>query len=321
MGGPHRAAAAAGTEAGRAGLGPGTAVLSAPVVAERPRPAISARLRSASAGEPGYPPALRDLRDAPPRVWWRGDDVPARESCVAVVGSRAASPYGATLAHRLSADLAALGVAVVSGLARGIDAAAHRGALAGGGRTVAVVPSGLDRVTPADHTALAQEISQRGTLLSEIESGSPFGPGAFVRRNRLIAALAAVTVVVEAAERSGALTTASWAQALGRPVLASPGDVDRPTARGTLALLRSGAKPCADAGDVLAAIRAVAAPPAQPADPSARMASALDAKARTLEDLAARAALEPPAALAELLRLEWAGVARPRPGQRWTARA
>lgn len=239
---------------------------------------------------------------------------------MAIVGSRAASPYGAALAHRLAADLAALGVVVVSGLARGIDAAAHRGALAGGGRTVAVVPCGLDRVTPADHAALALQIAERGTLLSEIGTGSPFGPGAFVRRNRLIAALAAVTVVVEAAEHSGALTTASWAQALGRTVLASPGDVDRPTARGTLALLRAGARPCADAGDVLAMLRAVAAAPVETAEPAERMASALDATPRTLDDLAARAALEPPAALAELLRLEWAGVARPRPGQRWTAR-
>lgn len=237
------------------------------------------------------------------------------------MGSRAASPYGASLAHRLSADLAALGLVVVSGLARGIDAAAHRGALAGGGRTVAVVPSGLDRVTPPNHAGLADSIAERGTLFSEIETGSPFGPGAFVRRNRLIAALAAVTVVVEAAERSGALTTASWAQALGRPVLASPGDVDRPTALGTLALLRAGAKPCADAGDVLSALRAVAAPPAAPADPAERMASALDATPRTLDELSVRAALEPPAALAELLRLEWAGIARPRPGQRWTGRS
>jgi len=253
-------------------------------------------------------------------VWLRGGAVPARERCVAIVGSRAASPYGAELAHRLSADLAALGLAVVSGLARGIDAAAHRGALAGGGRTVAVVPSGLDRVTPAHHAALADEIAERGTLLSELASGAPFGPGAFVRRNRLIAALAGVTVVVEAAEKSGALTTAAWAQALGRTVLASPGDVDRPTARGTLALLRGGARPCGDAGDVLGALRGLASAGAAPADPAARMAAALDVAPRTLEDLAARAGLGAPAALAELLRLEWAGVALPRAGQRWTAR-
>lgn len=253
-------------------------------------------------------------------MWLRGAAVPGRARCVAVVGSRAASPYGAALARRLAADLAGLGLAVVSGLARGIDAAAHRGALEAGGHTVAVVPSGLDAVSPAHHAALAEEVAGRGTLLSEIAGGPPFGRGAFVRRNRLIAALAAVTVVVEAAERSGALTTASWALALGRPVLASPGDADRPTARGTLGLLRAGARPCADAGDVLAALAAAGPGRDAPAEPAARMAAALDATPRTLEDLAARAALEPAAAFAELLRLEWSGVASPRPGQRWTAR-
>jgi len=317
MGGPHGTAVAPAPEAG---LGPDAVRLTAFRVAERPRRAAPAAARAAARGEPEYPPALLDLRDAPARVWLRGGAVPARERCVALVGSRAASPYGTQLAHRLAADLAALGLAVVSGLARGIDAAAHRGALAGGGVTVAVVPSGLDRVTPAHHAALADDIAARGTLLSELATGAPFGPGAFVRRNRLIAALAAVTVVVEAAERSGALTTAAWAQALGRPVLAAPGDVDRPTARGTLAMLRGGARPCADAGDVLAALRPLAAPAAAAADPAARMAAALDAAPRTLDELAARAGLEAPAALAELLRLEWAGVACARPGQRWTAR-
>ncbi len=240
---------------------------------------------------------------------------------MAVVGSRAASRYGAEQARRLAADLSGLGFAVVSGLARGVDAAAHRGTLAAGGVTVAVVPSALDRVTPAHHAALADDIVARGgTLLSEIGEGGPFGRGAFVKRNRLIAALAAVTVVVEAAERSGALATAARARELGRPVLAVPGDVDRPTVQGCLALLRGGARPCAGAGDVLAALRD-AGPGEVPADPAARLAAALDATPRTLDDLAARSRLEASATLAELLRLEWAGVAVRRPGQRWTARA
>ncbi|MCC6347984.1 MAG: DNA-protecting protein DprA [Candidatus Eisenbacteria bacterium] len=270
-------------------------------------------------GEPGYPDALLDLRDAPARVWLSGAPVPARERCVAIVGSRAASPYGTELSRRLAADLAALGLTVVSGLARGIDAAAHQGALSGAGATIAVLPSGLDRVTPEHHATLAADVARRGTLLSEFAAGPPFGPGAFVRRNRLIAALAEVLVVSEAAERSGALTTAAAARALGRTVLAVPGDADRPTSRGTLALLRTGARPCADAGDVLAALRAVGQP-AQAADPAARLAAALDGTPRTLDDLAARARMEPQAALAELLRLEWAGIARARPGQRWIAR-
>lgn len=277
----------------------------------------------AERGAPGYPLALLALPDAPPRVWLRGAEVPACARCVALVGSRAASPYGLAQAQRLAADLAALGLAVVSGLARGIDAAAHRGALATGGVTIAVVPSGLAHPTPAHHAALADAIAERGgTLLTEVGEGAPFGRGAFVKRNRLIAALAAVTIVVEAAEKSGALTTAARARALGRPVLAVPGDVDRPTVRGCLALLRAGAAPCADAGDVLAALRAAApAPASPPADPAARLAAALDAAPRTLDDLAARAALAPHAAHAELLRLEWAGVAVRRPGPRWAAKA
>lgn len=320
MGGPHRPTDAPAGPAGYPGPGFDAGALNGTLVEERPRPAPSAGTRAVAAGEPAYPPALRDLRDAPARVWLRGSDVPPSGRCVAVVGSRAASPYGAAQAHRLAADLAALGLAVVSGLARGIDSAAHRGALAGGGRTIAVVPSGLDRVTPAHNADLAGEILGRGgTLLAERATGAPFGPGAFVRRNRLIAALAAVTVVVEAAERSGALTTAAFAAALGRTVLAVPGDVDRPTVHGCLALLRSGARPCAGAGDVVAALRAAGSAD-EPAGPAARLAAALDATPRTLDDLAARAALEAPAALAELLRLEWAGVAARRPGQRWMAR-
>jgi DNA processing protein len=318
MGGPHRAADAAAPESRHAGrrfvagiLNPGG------LVAERPRE-VAPPPRVRARGEAGYPPALLVLADAPPRVWLRGADVPAPGSCVAIVGSRAASAYGLSMARRLAADLAGLGFAVVSGLARGIDAAAHGGALHAGGRTIAVVPSGLDRVTPPEHAALAESIALGGALLSETESGGPFGRGAFVKRNRLIAALSAVTVVVEAAERSGALTTASWALSLGRPVLAVPGDVDRPTARGCLALLRGGAKPCGDAGDVTALLPPR---PARDADPAARVAGALDATARTLDDLAMRAGVEPPGALAELLRLEWAGLALPCPGQRWKSRA
>jgi DNA processing protein len=295
-------------------------------VAEGPRDAAREPVRCACAGEPGYPAALRDLADAPARVWLRGDDVPAAARCVAIVGSRAASPYGRSMATRLARDLAGLGFTIVSGLARGIDAAAHDGALAAGGTTVAVVPSGLDQVTPPAHDALAATIAGRGTLLSEVAAGPPFGRGAFVRRNRLIAALAATTVVVEAAERSGALSTAAAAVALGRGLCAVPGDLDRPTARGVLALLRGGARVCADASDVLAAgaspPRAPAARPegatsAAAAAPLARLAAALSDTPRNAETLAAACGLPLSETLAALLRLEWAGLARPAGGQRW----
>jgi DNA processing protein len=298
---------------------------------------VPAPLRADAAGRTGpralrhdhphFPAGFRDLRDPPPVVFMLGAELPTIAGAVAMVGSRAASRYGLDQAHRLAHDLARLGMVVVSGLARGIDAAAHRGALAAGGRTVAVLPSGLDAITPRHHRALAAEIARAGTLLTEWERGEPAGKGVFVQRNRLIAALAGATVVVEAAERSGALSTATFARRLGRPVLAVPGDVDRETARGALALLRGGARLCEHAGDVMAAMGAgrtdrprpemadMAAEP--PATPEARVLAALGGEPATVDRLAAAAGLPVPTVLAALLALQWAGAARPHPGQRW----
>lgn len=240
------------------------------------------------------------------------------------------------VAERLAHDLARCGLTVVSGLARGIDAAAHSGALAGEGPTVAVIPSALDHVTPATHSPLADRIVETGALVSEIAEGGPFGRGAFVKRNRIIAGLAAVTVVVEAAPGSGALTTAAMAHALGRVVLAVPGDVDRPGSRGTLALLRAGARPCADAGDVLAALASATDPPSAPeargaplssdaanthADAISLLREALAAEPRTVEALAQLTRASAAETLARLLRLEWSGLAVAHPGGRWSARA
>lgn len=280
-------------------------------VADAPRIRAHARDRD----EAAYPAGLRALSDAPARVFVAGTlDAPVAR-CVAIVGSRAASEYGRTFAHRLAGDLARAGFVVVSGLAHGIDASAHAGALEARGRTVGVVPAGLDRITPAQHVALARRIEASGALLTERESGPPFGPGAFVRRNRLIAALSAVTVVVEAAERSGALSTATAARALGRPVLAVPGDVDRPTALGTLQLLREGARVCGGVSDVLAALPAHEPEPDAP--PRERLLAALASKPRTLAELADAAGLREQEAGAELVQMEWAGLARALPGQRW----
>jgi len=283
---------------------------------------------------PGYPAGLRDLPDPPAHVYLRGGDLPRVARAVAIVGSRAASGYGVDQASRLAADLARMGYVIVSGLARGIDAAAHRGALEAGGRTVAVIPSGLDAITPRHHHALAAEIAARGTLLSEWAHGEPIGKHVFLQRNRLIAALAAATVVVEAAAASGALSTAAYARGLGRPVLAVPGDVDRETARGCHRLLRKGAALCEQAADVLEAIgaagetdrpgvRAAAAPAAETEarTPEARVLAALDRVPRTVDALALAAALGVPETLAALLALEWAGAAESRPGQRWTRRS
>lgn len=269
--------------------------------------------RALRPGEAGYPAGLRDLRD-PPRVLFVRGELPVTGGAVAIVGSRAASPYGIARAGVLAADLARLGHTVVSGLARGVDAAAHRGALDGGGRSVAILPGGLDAVTPRHHAALAESLCARGGLASELASGPPPHPWTFLERNRIIAALAAVTVVVEAAVRSGALATAAAARRLRRPVLAVPGDVDRETCRGTHALIRAGAGLCECAGDV---VRALGGAAGDAAAPHGRLRAALRATPRTADELAAAAGLPVEEVLALLLELEWAGAAEPLPGQRW----
>ncbi len=282
----------------------------------RDAPATRA-IRTLERGTRDYPAGLEALADAPPRLHVWGGGLPPVRRAVAIVGARAATPYGLRLAGLLARDLAARGVVVVSGLARGIDAAAHAGALAGGGRTIAVIASSFARLTPESHRPLAARIAAAGAVVSEVAEGGPFGRGAFVKRNRIVAGLAAATVVVEAAETSGALTTAAVARSLGRALLAVPGDVDRPASRGTLALLRAGARPCADAGDVLAVLGPV--PPA-PGDPDAGLRAALAAEPASVESLAIACGLGPEEVLARLLGLEWSGLAVSHPGGRWSAR-
>ena len=205
---------------------------------------------AARRNEPGYPAAFLELERSPEVWYWCGPGWPPAQPAVALVGARSASPYGLELAESLGFELARRGVTVVSGLARGIDAAAHRGALSGGGAAVAVVAC-----DPA-HPPLLETASLHRRLLSTGAIGSEYGatvaprPGLFLRRNRLVAALAQVVVVVEAGAASGALTTAAWARRLGRAVAAVPGDVTRSVAAGPLRLLQSGAAPVANAEDI-----------------------------------------------------------------------
>lgn len=174
---------------------------------------------------------------------------------MAIVGSRRPSPYGEAAAERLAGDLAAAGVVVVSGLARGIDTAAHRGALAAGGVTVAVLGTGVDIVYPAENTGLAAEITAGGgALVSEFADGTPPRRGHFPRRNWTIAVLSDLVLVVEAGERSGALITAEAALTLGKDVLAVPGSIFSPLSVGAHQLLRDGAGLVQNARDVLAAL-------------------------------------------------------------------
>ena len=197
--------------------------------------------------DPRLPTALIAIGDCPPALWYRGAldcfDAPA----VAIVGSRAASRVALDTAERLAADLAARGVTVVSGLARGVDSAAHRGALRTG-RTIAVLGSGPDRIYPAEHAGLAREIAAAGLVLSEYPPGTPPLPFHFPMRNRLISGLCRAVVVIEASDKSGSLITAACALEQGRDVMAVPGNVLSGRNRGGHALIRDGAKivECAD---------------------------------------------------------------------------
>jgi DNA processing protein len=201
--------------------------------------------------DPGYPALLRCISDPPPVLWVRGALHLLTARAVAVVGSRAATPYALQVGERLAAELAERGVTVVSGLARGVDSAAHRGCLRAGGWTVAVLGSGLDRIYPSEHASLAEEIAGRGVLLAELAPGAAPLPEHFPLRNRIISGIALATVVVEASERSGSLITARSALDQGRDVMAVPGSVLSGRNRGSHALLKDGAKVVETADDIL----------------------------------------------------------------------
>ena len=188
-----------------------------------------------------YPHALRFIFDPPPLLYVRGRLERADLEAIAIVGSRDASPYGLSTAERLGRELAAEGVTVVSGLAIGIDAAAHRGALAAGGRTIAVLGSGIDRIYPLRHTRLAAEIAESGAVVSELPFGTPPLAHHFPLRNRIVCGLSLGVVVVEATEKSGSLITARLALEQGRSVLAVPGEAGLDRTRGVHRLIRRGA--------------------------------------------------------------------------------
>jgi len=202
-----------------------------------------------------YPNRLRTIPDPPLALYLRGALTEADLTAVAVVGSRRGSPYGLRCAERLSEDLALRGVTVVSGLAVGIDGAAHRGALRSGGRTLAVLGSGLERVYPPAHERLADQIAEQGVVLSEYPLETAPLPHHFPRRNRLISGLALGVIVVEASARSGALITADCALEQGREVFAVPGPMTSETSEGTHRLLKQGARLVTSVEDVLEELR------------------------------------------------------------------
>ena len=257
-----------------------------------------------------FPPGLLELSQPPAVLFAIGDVALLRAPCVAIVGTRRATSYGERVTAELAAALARAGVTIVSGMARGIDGVAHRAALAAGGATAAVLGTGVDVAYPTSHGALHAAIASRGLLLSEELPGDRANGGSFPKRNRLIAALARATIVVEAPEHSGALITAGCALDLGRTVAAVPGPIDVPQSAGTNLLLRDGAVMIADVADILA-IAGVSATRARhdaPDDPTLRAVwDALDAPAPDLDALATRAALPARRCLAAVTTLELEG--------------
>ena len=284
--------------------------------------------RSVDRADAEYPVGLREVPDAPETLRVRGrlrdDDALA----VAIVGARRATFYGLDVAERLAADLAARGVTVVSGLARGIDAAAHRGALRVGGRTIAVLGSGADVIYPPEHRTLAAEIAEHGALISQFAPGTPPLPQNFPARNRVIAALSLAVVVVEAAERSGSLITARVAAELGREVLAVPGRITTPESRGANRLIQDGAGVAMGWEDVIAVLperwkRRVAPAARGPAADDGRPAAAhpllalLGEEPVDIDLVIERSGLGAGPVSAALLELELAGRVRQIEGKRF----
>ena len=261
---------------------------------------------------PCFPGGLRAIFDPPPGLFVRGDvdDSALERPAAAVVGARSCSSYGASIARMLGRELAAAGIVVVSGLARGVDGEAHRGAVEAGGLTVAVLGCGVDRVYPAAHADLARRIRASGLIVSEYAPGVEPAPWRFPARNRIIAGLAAATIVVEARERSGALITADLALEEGREVFAVPGEITSALSAGTNALLRNGATALTAAADVLEAFGVAATAGEGPVlgAEAEHVLTRLRDRARSVDELAR--ALELPAGevAAIVAELELAGV-------------
>jgi DNA processing protein len=283
-------------------------------------------------GDPRYPVLLGAI-PTPPPLFVRGELVDDDALALAIVGSRRPTPYGLAVAERLASDLAARGVTIVSGLARGIDTAAHRGALAAGGRTIAVLGCGLDVVYPRENVPLARTIETRGAVVSQFPAGMPALPGHFPARNRTLAGLALGVVVVEAAEKSGALITAGFAGDLGRETFAVPGRITSPSSAGANRLIQDGAKLVTCWQDIVSELpepwrRAVRGPLASTDEPSrpeigsdeGRMFRLLAPdEPQHIEELIARAGMDAARAATSLMTLELGGWARQLTGQRWVS--
>lgn len=207
-----------------------------------------------------YPPLLRRLPDAPPCLYVLGTVEEADEKAIAIVGTRRPTDYGRRTAHRIASEISASGFTVVSGLAEGIDTAAHKGALDSGGRTFAVLGCGLDVIYPKSNKELARQIADNGAILTEFPLGTKPQPWHFPQRNRIISGASLAVVIVEAPVNSGALITADWAAEQGREVFVVPGPVDQPSFEGNHKLLREGARVFTSVADMLDELGITVAP-------------------------------------------------------------
>lgn len=304
------------------GVGPITAkaIRSFPVeetVAREQKRVTTRGLRFVTLRDTGYPVPLQEIPQPPPVLYLRGSWEDQDRRAVAIVGSRNPTPYGREVAERLAFDLATRGLTIVSGMARGIDAAAHRAALRPGGRTVAVLGSGADVIYPSEHRKLAEAIAERGALLSEFPLGTGPLKGNFPQRNRLISGLSLGVIVVEAGVDSGALITANHALEQGKEVFAVPGLVTGRLSRGCHGLIKAGAKLTEGWEDVVEELRALTFYPREVVSPirslpavdgeETRVLQLLGAEPLHIDAVIAGSKLPVPAVAAALLSLEMKG--------------
>jgi len=290
------------------------------------------RIEVRSLLDPAYPARLKMIADPPPLLYITGTLIEQDALAVAIVGARRATAAGRAVTEELSHDLAAAGMTVVSGLARGVDAAAHRGALAAQGRTIAVLGCGIDRTYPPEHERLRRQIEERGAIVSEVPMGSPPHSHHFPRRNRIISGLSLGVIVTEAAVGSGSLITARLAAEQGREVFAVPGFVKEETSRGTNTLLKEGAALIERAQDVIDAVLPQLEPMfrlrLQPSckkseqrehlgEEDQRVYDTLSYDPRTVDDVIAATGLSVPTVMASLLFLELRQQVKQLPGQRY----
>jgi DNA processing protein len=274
-------------------------------------------IRAVHPGHSSYPRMLAEITGRPSILYVRGELLPADDTSVAIVGTRRATPYGRQAAERIAGELAQAGVTIISGLARGVDAAAHRAALGAGGRTIAVLGSGPDVIYPPEHRGLAEQILESGAIISEFTPGSKPDAQNFPARNRLISGMTLGTLVIEAPLRSGALITATFAADQGREVFVIPGSIFAQSSEGTNALLRDGARIARNGADLLEDLGlAVGANSAATQrrlpleEDERRLYDALGKEARHIDEVAEEAGFTAGEASALLLTMELKGLIR-----------